>query len=92
MRLPVTFRDQAEHERRDYEQRYSSLSGSEAECLPHFIEFETPGFFNQVPNHCTDVLLGDCLTKSALFVSQRFDRVKAGGAVGGVEAEADADG
>jgi hypothetical protein len=51
MRLPVTFRDQAEHERRDYEQRYSSLGGSEAESLPHFIEFETPGLLNQVTNH-----------------------------------------
>jgi len=50
MRLPVTFRNQAEHERRDYEQRYSSLSGSEAESLPHFIEFETPGLFNQGAN------------------------------------------
>ena len=46
MRFPVTFRDQAEHERRDYEQRYSFLSGSEAESLPHFIEFETSAFFN----------------------------------------------
>ncbi|PYK24555.1 MAG: hypothetical protein DME59_13065 [Verrucomicrobia bacterium] len=50
MRLPVTFRNQAEHERRDYEQRYSSLSGSEAESLPHFIEFKTPGLFNQGAN------------------------------------------
>jgi len=50
MRLAVTFRDQAEHERRAYEQRYSSLSGSQAESLPHFIEFETPCLFNQVTN------------------------------------------
>jgi hypothetical protein len=50
MLLAVTFRDQAEHERRDYEQRYSSLSGSEAESLPHFIEIETPGSFYQVTN------------------------------------------
>jgi len=91
MRLPVTFRDQAEHEHRDYEQRYSSLSGSEAESLPHFIEFETPGLLNQVTNYYTDVLLGDCLNKSTSFVSQRFDRVEVGCSIGGVEAEADAD-
>ena len=50
MSVAITFRDQAEHERRDNEQRYSSLSGSEAESLPHFIEFETPSLFNQVTN------------------------------------------
>jgi len=48
MRLAITFRDQAEHERRDYEYRYSSLNGSEAKSLPHRIEFETPDLLSQV--------------------------------------------
>jgi hypothetical protein len=47
MRVAITFRDQAEHERRDYEYGYSSLDGSEAKSLPHFVEFETPALFNQ---------------------------------------------
>jgi hypothetical protein len=50
MRIAVTFRDQAEHECSEYEYHYSSLSGSEAESLPRFIEFETPVLFNQVAN------------------------------------------
>jgi hypothetical protein len=48
MRVPITFRDQPQHERHDNEDRYSSLYGSEAESLPQFIEFETPDLFNQV--------------------------------------------
>jgi hypothetical protein len=50
VRLAVIFRDQPEHERCDYEYRYSSLNGSEAESLPHFIEFETPRLLNQISN------------------------------------------
>ncbi len=50
MRVAVAFRDQTEHERGDYEYRYSSLGRSEAESLPHFIEFETPLLFNQCAN------------------------------------------
>jgi len=50
MRVAVTFRDQPEHERREYEYRYSSLNGSETESLPHFIEFETPRLLNQISN------------------------------------------
>jgi hypothetical protein len=50
MRLAVTFRNQAEQERRDNEYRYSFLNRSEAKSLPHLIEFETPRLFNQVSN------------------------------------------
>jgi hypothetical protein len=50
VRLAITFRDQAEHERRDYECGYSSFNGSETKPLPHFIEFETPTFVNQIAN------------------------------------------
>jgi hypothetical protein len=50
MRVAVTFRNQAEHERRDYKNGYSSLCGREAKSLPHFIEFETPAFVNQIAN------------------------------------------
>ena len=46
MRVAITFRDQPEHERRGNEYDYSSFSRREAESLPHFIEFETPAFFN----------------------------------------------
>ena len=46
MRVAITFRDQPEHERRGNEQGYSSLSRREAKSLPHFIELETPAFFN----------------------------------------------
>lgn len=46
MRLAITFCDQPEHERRGNEYDYSSFSRREAESLPHFIEFETPVFFN----------------------------------------------
>jgi hypothetical protein len=44
MRVAITFRGQAEHERCSNEDRYSSLSRGEAESLPHFIEFETTAF------------------------------------------------
>jgi hypothetical protein len=44
--VAITFRDQPEHERRDNEYDYPSLSRREAESLPHFIEFETLAFFN----------------------------------------------
>jgi hypothetical protein len=50
MRVAVTFRNQAEHERRDNEYRYSFLNRSEAKSLPHFIQFETPRLFTQVSN------------------------------------------
>ena len=46
MRVAITFRDQPEHERRDNEQGYSSLSRREAKSLPHFIELEMPALFN----------------------------------------------
>ena len=46
MRVAITFRQQAEHERRGNEYDYSSLGRREAESLPHFIEFETPALFN----------------------------------------------
>ena len=46
MRVAITFRDQPEHERRGNEYDYSSFSRRKAESLPHFIEFETPAFFN----------------------------------------------
>jgi hypothetical protein len=45
MRVAITFRYQAEHERCDDEYGYSFFGGSEAESLPHFIEFETPALF-----------------------------------------------
>ena len=50
MRLAVTFRDEAKHERGDYEYGNSSLRRREAKSLPHFIEFETPALLNQVTN------------------------------------------
>jgi len=50
MRLAVTFRNQAEQERRDYEYGYPPLCGREAKSLSHFIEFETPAFVNQIAN------------------------------------------
>ena len=46
MRVAITFRDQPEHERRGNEYDHSSFSRRKAESLPHFIEFETPAFFN----------------------------------------------
>ena len=46
MRVAITFRDQAEHERCSNEDCYPSLSRREPESLPHFIEFETPALFN----------------------------------------------
>ena len=46
MRVAITFRDQPEHERRGNEYDYPSFSRREAESLPHFIESETPAFFN----------------------------------------------
>jgi hypothetical protein len=50
MRVAITFRDQPEHERRDNEYDYSSLSRGEAESLPHVIELETPALFNHEVN------------------------------------------
>jgi len=46
MRVSITFRDQAKHERGSNEHCHSSLSRREAKSLPHFIEFETPTLFN----------------------------------------------
>jgi hypothetical protein len=46
MGVAITFRDQPKHERGRNEHYYSSLSRREAESLPHFIESETPAFFN----------------------------------------------
>jgi hypothetical protein len=80
MGVAITFCNQAEHERGDYEYRYPSLCGSEAEFLPQFFEFETPVPFNQVatpskwlqsepwPTY-TDLLLANYLSKSASFVA-----------------------
>ena len=44
MRVAITFRDQAEHERCSNEDCYPSLSRGEAESLPHFIELKTTAF------------------------------------------------
>ena len=44
MRVAITFRSQAEHERCSNEDCYPSLSRGEAESLPHFIEFKTTAF------------------------------------------------
>jgi hypothetical protein len=46
MRVPITFRDQPEHEDCENEQGYTFFGGREAESLPHFIEFETAALFN----------------------------------------------
>jgi hypothetical protein len=46
MRIAITFRGEAKHERCGNEHRHSSLSRREAESLPHFVEFETPALFN----------------------------------------------
>jgi hypothetical protein len=46
MRVPITFRDQPQHERRDHEHGHSSFSRCEAASLPHIIEFETPALFD----------------------------------------------
>jgi len=46
MSVAVTFCDQAEYERGDNEYGYSFFRWSEAESLPHFIEFETPVLLN----------------------------------------------
>ena len=46
MRVPITFRDQPQHERSDHEHDYSFLSRCEAESLPHIIEFETPALLD----------------------------------------------
>src|SRR6476659_5989769 len=46
MRVAITFRHQAEHERRGDEQGYSSLGWREAKSLPHVIESETPALFS----------------------------------------------
>jgi hypothetical protein len=46
MRITITFRDQPKQEGHGNEHRYSFFGGSEAESLPHFIEFETAALFN----------------------------------------------
>jgi hypothetical protein len=46
MRVPVTFRDQPKHERREHKHRDASFSRREAKSLPHFVEFETPALFD----------------------------------------------
>src|SRR6266404_3881616 len=82
MSVPITFRDEPEHERRDYEYRYSSLDGSEAKSLPHFIEFETPGLSNQGTNlsKCvwlkTVAPLHNCLVRRCLRQA-RLSRIAA---------------
>jgi hypothetical protein len=48
MSVAITFRDQSEDESCENEQDYSFFGGGEAESLPHFIELETWGVFNQV--------------------------------------------
>jgi hypothetical protein len=49
-RLAVTLRYETEQEHRDYECDHSSLGRREAKSLPHFIEFETAAFLNQIAN------------------------------------------
>ena len=46
MSVAVTLCAHPENERRDNEHGYSFFRGSETESLQHFIEFETPAFFN----------------------------------------------
>ena len=46
MRVAITFRDQAEDERRGNEYCDSPLSRCKAKSLPHFIELESPALFN----------------------------------------------
>ena len=46
MRVAITFRSQAEHERCSNEDCYAFLGRREPEPLPHFIEFETPALAN----------------------------------------------
>ena len=102
MSVPITFRDQAEHECRDDEQRYSSLNWSEAKSLPQLVKFEALATFNQGTSlskcvwlktrpHCAVVLLGAVLGKRTSFVSQRFNRIEIRGSIRWVQAEADAD-
>ena len=79
MRVAITLRDQAEHKRCENEKGYSFFGRSEAEFLPHFIEFKTPDLFNQVANPSsksaqsnpltdyTDVLLGASLKQEHLI-------------------------
>jgi hypothetical protein len=50
MRVAITFGNQTKRERGDDEYGYSPLRGREAKSLPHFIEFETPGFLNHIAN------------------------------------------
>ena len=45
MRVAITFCDQPKHEGRNAENGYSPFRWSEAESLPHFIEFEPPALF-----------------------------------------------
>jgi len=86
MSVPITFRDQAEHECRDDEQRYSSLNWSEAKSLPHLIEFETLDLFNQksiqmsvveTVNPLHGCVVRRLLKQDASFMPQRFDRIDA---------------
>jgi hypothetical protein len=44
--VAVTFCDYTKREHCDNEHGYSFFRGSEAEFVPHFIEFETPVLFN----------------------------------------------
>jgi hypothetical protein len=46
VRVAITFRHQAEHERCGDEKGYSSLGWREAKSLPHFIDLKTPALFN----------------------------------------------
>jgi hypothetical protein len=50
MSVAITFRDQPEHERRDDEQRDSSLNGSETKSLPQLVKFEALAAFTQGTN------------------------------------------
>jgi hypothetical protein len=45
MAVAITFRAQSQQKRRQDEERYSFFGRSEAESLPHLIEFETPTLF-----------------------------------------------
>ena len=76
MRVAITFRDQAEHKRCENEQGYSFFGRSEAEFLPHFIEFETVGLSNQVTNLSRWVqLTGNPLHKYPVRKQERLIRI-----------------
>jgi hypothetical protein len=50
MGVAITFCAQTEQESRHNERYYSLFGGSEAESLPHLIEFGTPALFQLSPS------------------------------------------